>query len=102
VDPDHRRVSDRGHLADHVLDLHRVDVETRDDDELLEPVDEEQVARGVEEADVAGAPPTVLVRATGAGGPVAAEQVGAADPDLARVVALRLVPELVEQLDLDT
>ncbi len=55
----------------------------------------------VEEADVAGGPPAVVVGALGAVGPVAAEQVRAPDLDLARVLALGRLAGLVDQPDLD-
>src|SRR3954469_23695144 len=57
LDADHGRLRHLGELGDHVLDLARVDVEPRDDDQLLDPVDEVEVAGGVEVADVARRPP---------------------------------------------
>src|SRR5262249_12916691 len=101
LDADDGSLGHPADLADDLLDLDRVDVDPGDDDELLDPVHQEQVTGGVEEADVAGAPPAVRVRAALAVGPVAAEDVVAADPDLAGVVTLRGVPELVAQGDLD-
>ena len=89
-------------FADHVLDLRGVDVEAVDDHELLEPVDHEQVAVAVEEADVASSKPAVGIRGFVAVGPVAAEQVGAADQDLARVVGDDVVAEVVDQPQLHT
>ena len=55
----------------------------------------------VEEADVAGGPPAVGTGPVGAVGPVAAEQVGAADLDLAGVAALGGQAEVVHQPETD-
>ncbi len=76
-----------GCAGEHLLDLVRVDVEAADQDQLAQPVDQEQVAVGVGVGHVAGRPPAVGVGPVPAVRPVAAEQVGAADHDLARVAA---------------
>ena len=51
--------STAGMLEQHVLDLGGEDVEARHDDQVLGPVDEEQVAVVVDHGDVAGAQPAV-------------------------------------------
>ena len=56
---DHGDLGDAGMRGDHVLDLGRVDVEARHDDQVLGPVDEVEVAVVVDGGDVAGAQPAV-------------------------------------------
>ena len=53
-DADHRHGAYPGDVGDDVLDLDRVDVETGDDHQLLDPVDEHDVAAFVDEAHVSG------------------------------------------------
>ena len=55
--PDDRGVEDVGVLGQHVLDLDAVHVLAGPDDHVLGPVDEVEVAVGVEVADVAAAEP---------------------------------------------
>ena len=98
---DHGDGTDAVDLGDHVLDLDRVDVEAGDDDELLDPVDEEHVPALVEVTDVAGRPPSVRARPVGTVGPVAAEQVGATDLDLAGVLGDDHRAALVDQAHVD-
>ena len=81
-------------LGDHLLDLGGIDVEAADDDEVLGPVDEVQVAVVVGHGDVAGAQPAVGGQHPG--GllgivEVALEHVGALHPDLAGVAAQHVV-----------
>ena len=100
-DAEDGRLLDVGVRQQHLLDLARVDVEAADQDQLAPPVDQVQVAVLVEVGDVAGGEPAVGVRALGAVGPVAGEDVGAADDDLARVALLDRAALLVDQPQLD-
>ena len=72
--------------------------------EVLGPVDQEQEALVVDQRDVAGVEPAVVVDAA-AGGlgvvPVALEHVGALDPDLAGVADQHVLAVDVDQADLD-
>ena len=75
-------------LEEHLLDLGRVHVEARHDDEVLHAVDEEEVPVVVDHGDVARAQPTVGgERARGCLGivPVTGEHVRTLHPDLAGV-----------------
>ena len=93
-----------GMLGEHLLDLGRVDVEARHDDEVLGPVDEVQVAVVVGHGDVAGAQPAV-----GGQHPrgrlgvveVALEHVRALHPDLAGVADEHVVAVVVDEAHLD-
>ena len=58
--PDDGRVGDTVDLAQDVLDLGRVDVEAADDDQLLDPVDQKQVA-GCIDVDLNFSPSTNLL-----------------------------------------
>ncbi len=92
---------DRRMGVEDVLDLLRVDVLTTADDHVLDPVDEDEVAVGVEVADVAGVQPAILEGAGRLFGlvEVAAHDVGAADDHLALPFG-RGPPVDVEQGDL--
>ena len=64
-DADHGDLLDRRVGRDRVLDLDRVDVLAAGDDHVLDPVDEVDVAVGVEVALVAGVVPAVAERSRG-------------------------------------
>ena len=64
-DADHRDLRDRRVRRDRVLDLDGVHVLAAGDDHVLHPVDEEQVAVGVEVAGVAGVVPAAAERVGG-------------------------------------
>src|SRR6185436_19106910 len=76
-----------------VLDVLRVMVGAADDDDLLDAAGDEQLARRVEKAEIAGAQPALAFLARYLSGegrraclgvaPVAARDIGAGDPDLA-------------------
>ena len=74
--PDHRRGDDVRVGEHRVLDIPRIDVDAAADDQVLEPVDDVEVAVGVEPADVAGVQPAAAhrVRRLGVGVPVAGHQ----------------------------
>src|SRR3954467_5223561 len=72
--------------VEHPLHLGGVDVEAADEDQVAAPVDEVQVAVVVPVGEVTGAQPAVGVGPVGTVGPVTGEEVGPADPDLARTV----------------
>ena len=61
----HRALRDRRMVVEHVLDLVRVHVEPRDQDHVLEPVHDREVAVGVGHRDVAGVEPAVADRERG-------------------------------------
>ena len=89
--PDHRGLRDALDREEHLLHLAGVDVEPVDDDDVGGPLDEVQVAVGVEEPDVGGAEPAFGVGAARAVGPVAGEEVGPADGDEAGVAVVELL-----------
>ncbi len=97
---DDHRLSDGGMGGDHLFHLGRVDVEAGDDDEILDPIDEEEEAVVVDHRDVARAEPAVLGEGPLAGlgiVPVAAEDVRPSHPDLAGVPDQRVLTVGVHQ-----
>src|SRR5699024_1484468 len=78
---DHCDLGHAGQLLNDVFDFARIHVESRDDDQLADAVDEHQVSAVIDIADVAGGEPTVGTRTVAAIGPKAAEQIGAANPN---------------------
>src|SRR6266542_2505437 len=62
---DHGGLEDRGMAVQDGLDLLGIDVLAAADDHVLDPVDDPQVAVGVEDADVAGVQPAVAERVGG-------------------------------------
>jgi hypothetical protein len=87
-DPEDGGLGDLRVGEQHVLDLARVDVEAAHQDEVEPPVDEVEVAAPVEDGDVAGGEPALLVRPAGRVRPVPEEQVVAADDHLTGVALL--------------
>ena len=90
-------------LGQHLFHLGRVHVEPADDDEVLGPVDEVQVAIGVDRGDVARTQPPVGREHTGRECrfvPVAQEHVGALHPHFTRIAFQRVVARLVDQTHL--
>jgi hypothetical protein len=96
--PDDGGVDHAVQLGQHPLHLPRVDVEPVDDDQVRRAVDEVQVTVTVEEPDVGGAEPALRVRAARPVGPVAGEQVRAAQRHQAGV--LGGVGDVVEGVEL--
>ena len=99
----HRDLGHALHVGQQLLDLGGAHVLAAPDDDVLQPVGDGQVAVGVDDADVAGVEPAVLVdrlgRERGVG--VAGEAVGATGEDLARLADADVVAVLVDRADLD-
>src|SRR5699024_904495 len=81
---DDRGLEHRSVLVQDALDLGAGDVLTARDDQVLQPVDDEEVAVGVAHADVAGVEPPARERGRGRVGvaPVAGEHLRAPQHDL--------------------
>jgi len=101
----HTHYGDIGHrvvLRQDDLDLRRIDVEPRDDDEILDSIDDVQIPVLVHHCQVTGVEPARFV--DGADGglgviPVSVEHVRPADPDLARITDEHIVAVAVDQAD---
>src|SRR4051812_49888777 len=70
----HRRLGDIRVAVEGALDLGRVDLETRDVDHILEPIDYIEIAFVVGHANIAGMEPAVADRLAGSVGPVPVAQ----------------------------
>src|SRR5690349_12563411 len=101
-----RRVGDRGMLAEHRLEVARVEVEAAADDHVLAAIDEREKAVVVEAADVAGADEALAggVEPLGLGGALGLAVVAGHHPcrmadDLAGIALRQLAALLVDQAD---
>src|ERR1700683_3012058 len=101
--PDHRALLDAGVLLDDGLDFPRAHVLPARDDDVLEPVGDEDVSRAVTVPDVAGVQPAVLQDLGRRDGivPVAVRHSGAADHYLARLAVRARLAAGADDVDLD-
>ena len=102
--PDHGGIGDLGMGEQQRLELGGWDLEALVLDELLEPVDDVEVAVGVDVADVAGVQPTVIVDRGLRGGvvvQVALHHLWASNPHLAVLVDTERRPgDRIDDVDL--
>src|SRR6185312_1321571 len=101
--PDDRGLEHRGDGIEDVLDLLRVDVLPAPDDQVLDPVDQGQIAVVVEPADITGVQPAAAqdLRRLLRPAEVAAHDVRPADDHLARLPGGQQPVSLVHHPDVD-